>query len=245
MKLKNIVLPALFGLLPLSAPYAQAAELQRADVEQIVREYMLSHPELLIEMSNALRAQQEAEQGKADIALIKQYSQALFNDAADPVGGNAKGTQTIVEFVDYNCGYCKRATPALRELLASDKNVRVVYKEFPILSETSYVAAKAALAVHSLHPDRYEAFHDALMAQQGHLQDENAVAAVAKQLELNWASIQKKMQDPAIDKQLQNNRQLAQQLGLTGTPAFVIGETILRGAPRTADDLRSLLKSKS
>ena len=119
MKLKNIVLPALFGLLPLSAPYAQAAELQRADVEQIVREYMLSHPELLIEMSNALRAQQEAEQGKADIALIKQHSQALFNDAADPVGGNAKGTQTIVEFVDYNCGYCKRATPALRELLAS------------------------------------------------------------------------------------------------------------------------------
>ncbi|MFB0954270.1 MAG: DsbA family protein, partial [Aeromonadaceae bacterium] len=108
----------------------------------------------------------------------------------------------------------------------------------------SYIAAKAALAVHSLHPEQYEAFHDALMATQGHLQDENAIAAVAKQLKMNWPAIQKKMQDPAIDKQLQANRQLAQQLGLTGTPAFVIGETILRGAPRTADDLRSLLKSK-
>ena len=230
MKLKKIVLPALLGLLPLTAPALQAAELQRADVEQIVREYMLSHPELLIEMSNALRAQQEAEQGKADQALIQQYHQVLFKQASDPVGGNLKGTQTIVEFVDYNCGYCKRATPALRELLASDKSVRIVYKEFPILSETSYIAAKAALAVHSLHPE--------------HLQDENAIAAVAKQLKMNWPAIQKKMQDPTIDKQLQANRQLAQQLGLTGTPAFVIGETILRGAPRTADDLRSLLKSK-
>ncbi len=244
MKLKKIVLPALLGLLPLTAPALQAAELQRADVEQIVREYMLSHPELLLEMSNALRAQQEAEQGKADQALIQQYHQVLFKQASDPVGGNLKGTQTIVEFVDYNCGYCKRATPALRELLASDKSVRIVYKEFPILSETSYIAAKAALAVHSLHPEQYEAFHDALMATQGHLQDENAIAAVAKQLKMNWPAIQKKMQDPTIDKQLQANRQLAQQLGLTGTPAFVIGETILRGAPRTADDLRSLLKSK-
>ena len=245
MKLKKIVLPALLGLLPLTTPALQAAELQRADVEQIVREYMLSHPELLIEMSNALRAQQEAEQGKADKALIQQYQQVLFKQASDPVGGNLKGTQTIVEFVDYNCGYCKRATPALRELLASDKSVRIVYKEFPILSETSYIAAKAALAVHSLHPEQYEAFHDALMATQGHLQDENAIAAVAKQLKMNWPAIQKKMQDPAIDKQLQANRQLAQQLGLTGTPAFVIGGTILRGAPRTADDLRSLLKSKT
>ena len=146
MKLKKIVLPALLGLLPLTAPALQAAELQRADVEQIVREYMLSHPELLIEMSNALRAQQEAEQGKADQALIQQYHQVLFKQVSDPVGGNLKGTQTIVEFVDYNCGYCKRATPALRELLASDKSVRIVYKEFPILSETSYIAAKAALA---------------------------------------------------------------------------------------------------
>lgn len=245
MKLKKIVLPVLACLLPLSAATASAAELQRADVEQIVREYMVSHPELLIEMSNALRAKQEAEQSKADVDLIQQHSKALFQQANDPVGGNAKGTQTIVEFLDYNCGYCKRATPAMHELLASDPSIRVIYKEFPILSETSYLAAKAALAVQSLHPEQFVAFHNALMERQGSLKDENDVAAIAKQVKLNWPAVQKKMQDPAIEQQLKANHQLAQQLGLTGTPAFVIGDTILRGAPRTADDLRALLKPKS
>ncbi|MGL4207029.1 MAG: DsbA family protein [Aeromonadaceae bacterium] len=245
MKLNSYALPLLASLLPFISPSAPAAELQRSDVEQIVREYLVSHPELLIEMSNALRAKQEADQEKADISLINQYRQEIYKQPNDPVGGNAKGSITIVEFFDYNCGYCKRAKPALVEVMGENKEIRYIYKEFPILSETSYLAARTALAVQRLHPEKYEAFHNALMDRQGPLKDESELAAIAKSLGLNWNAIQAKAKESEIDNQLQENHKLAQQLGLTGTPAFIIGETILRGAPRSADDIRAMLNSKS
>lgn len=245
MKLKSYAVPLLASLLPLIAPQVSAAELQRSDVEQIVREYLVSHPELLIEMSNALRTKQEADQEKADVSLINQYRQAIYNQAHDPVGGNAKGSITIVEFFDYNCGYCKRAKPAVMEVVGENKEIRYIYKEFPILSETSYLASRAALAVQRLHPEKYEAFHNALMERQGPLKEVGEIAAIAKAQGLNWKAIEAKTKDPEIDQQLQENHKLSQQLGLTGTPAFIIGETILRGAPRSADDIRAMLNGKS
>ncbi len=240
MKMSKLLLPALVCLLPLTYP-VHAAELGKQDVEKIVHDYLIAHPELLIDMSNALRAKQESQQQEADTQLLKQNHDALFADKRDPVVGNDKGTITVVEFFDYNCGYCKHATAMIDNLLADNKNVRVVYKEFPILSETSYVAAKAALAVNSLHPDKYAAFHTALMNHQGPLKSDKELAEVAKKSGLNWPALEKKMQDPAIEKQLQETRQLAEKLGLTGTPAFVIGDQILRGAPRSSDDLKALV----
>ncbi len=245
MKLKSCTVPLLASLLPFIVLPAAAAELQRSDVEQIVREYLVSHPELLIDMSNSLRAKQEAEQEKADVTLINQHRQAIYNQAQDPIGGNVKGSITIVEFFDYNCGYCKRAKPAVMEVLGENKEIRYIYKEFPILSETSYLASRAALAVQRLHPEKYEAFHNALMSRQSPLKDERELATVAKEQGLDWGAIQAKAKSPEIEKQLQENHKLAQQLGLTGTPAFIIGETILRGAPRSADDIRAMLNSKS
>ncbi|MFC3913691.1 DsbA family protein [Pseudaeromonas sharmana] len=240
MKISHRLLPALACLAPLAFP-VHAAELERQDVEKIVHDYLLAHPELLIDMSNALRAKQESQQQEADVQLIKAHHDALFADKRDPVAGNEKGSVNVIVFFDYNCGYCKRATPMIDTLLHDNKKVRLVYKEFPILSETSYIAAKAALAVNSLHPDKYSAFHAALMAHQGALSSDKDLAVIAKKADLNWPAIEKKMQDPTIEKQLLETRQLAEKLGLTGTPAFVIGDQILRGAPRTTDDLKALI----
>lgn len=241
MKLKKLAVPVLAGLMACQATGASAAELQRSDVEKIVHDYLLSHPELLIDMSNALRAKQEADQQKADDTLLKQYHDALFNQKQDPVGGNLKGSKVIVEFFDYNCGYCKRSQPLIQELISSNKDVRYIYKEFPILSETSYISSKAALAVQAMHPEKYEAFHNALMNHQGALKDQAEIANIAKSVGLNWSAIEKKMSDPDIDKQISATRQLAQELGLSGTPAFIVGDNILRGAPRSMDDFKSLL----
>ena len=245
MKLRTRVLPLLACLLPLTFPAAQASEsMSRGDVEKIVHDYMLAHPELLIDMSNALRAKQEAQQQQADVTLIQQNKKALFEQANDPVGGNAKGTVTVVEFFDYNCGYCKRSQSLVEQLVATNKDLRYIYKEFPILTETSLTAAKAALAVSSLHPDKYVAFHNALMNHQGPFKDAKDLEAIAKKQGLSWPALEKKMQDPAISQQLADNQKLAQALGLTGTPAFVINNSILRGAPRTMDDLNDAIKAK-
>lgn len=245
MKLRTRVLPLLACLFPLTISAVQASEsMSRQDVEKIVHDYMLAHPELLIDMSNALRAKQEAQQQQADVTLIQQNKKALFEQASDPVGGNAKGTTTVVEFFDYNCGYCKRSQSLVEQLVATNKDVRYIYKEFPILSETSLIAAKAALAVSSLHPDKYVAFHNALMNHQGPFKDTKDIEAIAKKQGLSWPAIEKKMQDPAISQQLAENQKLAQSLGLTGTPAFVINNSILRGAPRTMDDLNDAIKAK-
>lgn len=242
MNLKRLALPILSAL-AISLPLpTSAAELQRSDVEQIVREYLLAHPEILIEMSNSLRNKQEAEQEKADASLLKQYRDEIFNNAQDPVGGNPKGTLTIVEFFDYNCGYCKRAKPFISEVLSENKEIRYIYKEFPILTETSYLAAKVSLAVQQLHADRYETFHNNLMERSAPIKDEGELAKAVVAAGMKWDEIKKKSQDPEIEKQLIATRQLAQQLNLTGTPAFIIGETVLRGAPRSADDIRAILK---
>jgi Protein-disulfide isomerase len=242
MNLKRLVLP-LLSAIALSASYpSSATELQRSDVEKIVREYLLAHPEILLDMSNNLRNKQEADQEKADIALLKQYRDEIFNNPADPVGGNPKGTLTIVEFFDYNCGYCKRAKPLITEVVAENKEVRYIYKEFPILTETSFQAAKISLAIQKLHPDHYQTFHNSLMEKSTPVKDEAELAKAVVAAGMKWDEIKKKSQDPAIEQQLMANHQLAQQLNLTGTPAFIIGETVLRGAPRSADDIRTLLK---
>ncbi len=239
MKFKSLSLAALACLLPL----ASQAEMNRTDVERIVHEYLVSHPEILVEMSTALRAKQEAEQEQADSALIQRHAQQLFKQAKDPVGGNPKGDVTIVEFFDYNCGYCKRAQPVMQQVLAEDVKVRYVYKEFPILTETSQLAARVALAVQALQPDKYEAVHNALMNHAAPLKQASEIEAIVTGLGIDWSKVNAKLKDPAIEQRLKENYELAQALGITGTPAFVIGNSMLRGAPRSAEDIKSLLQA--
>ncbi len=239
MKLTTLATALLGGMLTFSSV---AAEMTKAEVEKIVREYLVSNPEILIEMSNALRAKQEIQQDETDKALLKKHSDQLFRQADDPVTGNPKGTLTIVEFVDYNCGYCKRSAPLVQELLKKDQDIRYIYKEFPILSDTSVYASKAALAVNALFPAKYASFHDALMAHKGPFKTNEDIATVAKNLGLDWDKIAEKAKDPAIERKIAANHAMAQTLNITGTPAFIVGDQLMRGAPQTLGMLEESVK---
>ena len=241
MKLKTLATALLGGMLTFSSV---AAEMTKPEVEKIVREYLISNPEILIEMSNALRAKQEAQQGEADKELLKKHANQLFQQADDPVTGNPKGSLTIVEFVDYNCGYCKRSASLVQDLLKKDNDIRYIYKEFPILSDTSVYASKVALAVHMVAPEKYEPLHHALMNHEGPLQTNKEIETIVKDLGIDWAKVESKLNDPAIEKKIAENHSLAQALAITGTPAFIIGDQLLRGAPQSYEQLNELVKAE-
>lgn len=198
----------------------------RSAFEGVVRDYILKNPAIIRDAMQLLQAQEEAEKQAAAAAALKQYRGELLQNAHSPVGGNPKGDITVVEFFDYNCGYCKRVAPTVAAVLKNDPNVRVVYKEFAILGPQSIVAARAALA--AKRQGKYHEFHVALMAAEQ--ADENAVAATARALGLDYAKLVKDMQDPAINEQLERNYRLATAIGINGTPAFVIGDRLVPGA---------------
>lgn len=242
MKL-NVLATALLGsMLTFNSVAAEMSKTEQANIEKIVHQYLVSHPEILIEMSNALRTKQETQQADTDKNLLQQHANQIFKQVDDPVTGNPQGTLTVVEFVDYNCGYCKRSAPLIQELLKKDKEIRYIYKEFPILSDTSVYASKAALAVNALEPAKYEAFHNALMAYPGALKSNDDVMNVAKKQGLDWSKIVAKINDPAIDKKIATNHAIAQTLNITGTPAFIIGDQLLRGAPQSLEMLEESIK---
>ncbi len=242
MKL-NVLATALLGsMLTFNSVAAEMSKTEQANIEKIMHQYLVSHPEILIEMSNALRAKQETQQADTDKNLLQQHANQIFKQVDDPVTGNPQGTLTVVEFVDYNCGYCKRSAPLIQELLKKDKEIRYIYKEFPILSDTSVYASKAALAVNALEPAKYEAFHNALMAHPGALKSNDDVMNVAKKQGLDWSKIVAKINDPAIDKKIATNHAIAQTLNITGTPAFIIGDQLLRGAPQSLEMLEESIK---
>ncbi|CAN0273651.1 unnamed protein product, partial [Discosporangium mesarthrocarpum] len=198
----------------------------RSAFEGVVRDYLLKNPAIIREAMQVLQAQEEAEKQAAAAQALKQYRAELLQNADSPVGGNPKGDITVVEFFDYNCGYCKRVAPTVAAVLQNDPNVRVVYKEFAILGPQSLVAARAALA--AKRQGKYHEFHNALMsAEQA---DENAVVATARALGLDYAKLVKDMEDPAITEQLERNYRLATAIGINGTPAFVIGDRLVPGA---------------
>ncbi|WP_303847715.1 DsbA family protein [Aeromonas sobria] len=240
MTIKNALFCALAGVTLLAAP-VHASELTKSDVEQIVRDYLVKNPEILVEMSNALRAKQESQQAESDKALIKAHSKQLYANN-DPEMGNPKASLTVVEFFDYNCGYCKRAHPLVKQLMAEDKDIRYIYKQFPILSESSYLAARAALAVQLGQPDKYPAFHEKLYTHQGPLADDAQVKQLAQAAGVDWSKVEAKIKDGSIDQNLGTNRALAEALGISGTPAFIIGDQILRGAPRDLASLKGFIK---
>jgi len=211
------------------APSAGAASVspeQRSAFEGIIRDYLLKNPAIIREANQVLQAQEEAAKQAAAAQALKQYRSELLQNAGSPVGGNPAGDITVVEFFDYNCGYCKRVAPAVNAVVANDPNVRIVYKEFAILGPNSLVAARAALA--AKRQGKYSEFHDALMsAEQA---DADTVTATAKALGLDYEKLVRDMEDPEITEQLERNYRLASALGINGTPAFVIGDRLVPGA---------------
>ncbi|MGH1330533.1 MAG: DsbA family protein [Paracoccaceae bacterium] len=194
-----------------------------------IRAYLLQNPEVLMEAIAVLEKRQEEAQGVDDLALVATNAEAIFEDETSWIGGNPDGDITIVEFMDYNCGYCKKAHPEVSALLEADKNIRFIVKEFPILGETSVLGARFAIATRAVAGDAaYAQVHDTLMTLRGGISDK-ALDRVAKDLDLDANAIRKEMNSDATNAILQANSELAQRLAITGTPTFVMGENLVRG----------------
>ncbi len=209
------------------ASAALAADVPRDEFEQRVRSYLLAHPEVIAEALNRMEVKRGEQEAAAAKAALKAHVADVFQDQDSPVGGNPNGNVTLVEFFDYNCPYCRTMAPLMEKAEASDPQLRIVYKEFPILSAGSVFAAKAALAAN--RQGKYVAFHRALYQGRGQV-DEAKVLEVARTLDLNVARMKAGMQDAAIERMLETNNKLAQALHITGTPGFVAGDEVWTGA---------------
>ena len=207
---------------PLSASEKQA-------IEGIVKDYLMNNPEVIIEAIQSLQESQERDkEAKAKANLVK-FRNDLLNDPDTPVGANPKGDVTIVEFFDYRCGFCKRVFPDIMKVINEDKNIRYVFKEFPILGPESVAASKIALAAWIVDKSKYEAFHQAMMGSKGGL-PESRVMKMAAKAGYDATALKKAMKDSRINKMLKKNFALAQALDINGTPAFIIGNEVIRGA---------------
>lgn len=204
---------------------------QRSEVERIVREYLIAHPEVLQEAMNELDKRQTAAQAEKHKTAIKQYSGALFSSPRQVVLGNPNGNVTFVEFFDYNCGYCKRAMDDMLTLLKDDPKLKVVLKEFPVLGPGSVEAAQVAIAVHMQDKTgkKYLEFHQKLLTGRGEANKARALA-VAKDIGLDMARLDKDLASPEVKATLQESFKLAEALGLNGTPSYVIGDNVVVGA---------------
>ena len=229
--MKELIAAALAALAFL-APVAAAAhsdrdpEPDKGAIEGIVRDYLLGNPEVIEEAIGVLRAKREAEQRKRAEAAIEENGEALRAHPLSPVSGNAGGDVTVVEYFDYRCGFCKQALPVMKALLEEDANVRVVWKEFPILGPISVFAARAAMAAD--RQGRYYPFHLALMKEPK--LTEGKVLELAAEAGLDSERLRQDMEDPAIQVYLDETRELAQKIGITGTPAFLVGGKLVPGA---------------
>jgi len=210
-----------------------AAEMPRDEFERRVRGYLLEHPEVIMEAANRFEARQRAHEQTEAEAILKSRAEDVFRDADSPVAGNPQGDVSLVEFFDYNCPYCRQMAPVMLDAESADPRLRIVYKEFPILGPNSTFAAKAALAAHK--QGKYVAVHKALFGLRGPV-DANRVMEVASKVGLDVDRLKTDIADPAIERAIAKNIALAQALRIDGTPGFVIGSKILRGAT----DLKAL-----
>ncbi len=208
---------------------APAAVGDRAAIEKIVREYLVANPEVMVEVQAALETKQEEKQRVAQQATISSAKDEIFNASYDGIGGNPNGSVTVVEFFDYNCGYCKRAFPDMEALSTEDKDLRVVYKEFPILGPDSQKAHLVSMAFRTLMPEKWDQFHHTLMTSADRNSEDSAVK-VALDLGADEAALRKEMENPAIAAAFNTTYELANKLAITGTPSYVVGKEVIFGA---------------
>ena len=201
----------------------------RTEVETIVREYLLANPEILEEAFTVLQERRQAAEDEARLATIAEHRETLVASPNDGVLGNPDGDVTMVEFFDYNCGYCRRAMGDLAELLESDPNLRVVLKEFPVLGQASMEAAAVSISVQALHPEAYGDFHHRLMASEGRA-DAASALKIAEEMNLSRDAIEESMRSDHVRSVVEESYELAQSLGLSGTPSYVIGDAVEFGA---------------
>lgn len=242
MSFKSLTLPglvvaglALAALLTSATGRAAEPALDKAAVEKIIHEYIMNNPTVI--MDSVDQYQRKTAREKSAEA-IKSNTVYLFQDDDAPFLGKADGDVKIVEFFDYNCGYCKRVLPELQSLVDKDKNVKIVFKDFPILGPSSETSAKWALAAHK--QKKYFPFHKIMMEHKGAISDE-LLQKAAKDAGLDVEKAKKDVESTDIMMQIEKNRALAGQLGISGTPAFVIGEDVIPGAI-PVDEIQKLVE---
>jgi protein-disulfide isomerase len=208
-----------------------APTLTKEDVQAIVKDTLMDDPEIIMRAMEKLRAQ-KAEQTKKNAKKgLETYKTELYEDKGIPtVGASDKDADvTLIEFFDYHCGYCKHFLPEVNKLIAEDKKVRVRFIDFPILSEDSKLAAKAAVAVHRINKAKYFEYHSALMKEKGKF-DEKGLLDLGSKIGIKPEKLKEEMNSPETQAQLDKNRKLAQSLGITGTPGIIVGSEVIPGA---------------
>jgi protein-disulfide isomerase len=220
-----------------TAPGASAfTPAQRKELESIIKDVLLANPEIMLEVQNALEAKMDKIQTERMAVAIKEHADELYRPAASPVVGNAKGDVPVIEFFDYNCGYCKKALSEVTQLVDKDKKVRFILKELPILSKGSEEASRVALAAKM--QGKYWEFHRAMLENQGQANEASALR-VAEKLGLDMNRLKKDMASPEVKKEIEDTRQLANKMGIQGTPHFIVGDRIIAGAPENLTELLS------
>ncbi|HJU31148.1 MAG TPA: DsbA family protein [Hyphomicrobiaceae bacterium] len=207
---------------------------QRKEIEAIIRDILLTNPEIMLDVQNALEAKMDKIQAEKMAVALKEHADELYRPANSPVVGNAKGDVPVIEFFDYNCGYCKKALSELAQLVDKDKKVRVIMKEFPILAKGSEEAARVALAARM--QGKYWEFHRAMLESPGQANEASALR-IADKLGLDMARLKKDMTSPEIKKEIEETRQLATKMGIQGTPHFIVGDKVIAGAPENLAEL--------
>lgn len=194
-----------------------------------VRAYLLDNPEVIMEAIGVLQAREEKAQSATDAEMLAAQSDALLNDGFSWVGGNPDGDVTIVEFMDYRCGYCKKAFPEVESLLQADSNIRLIVKEFPILGEASVLASRFAIATKMVAgDDAYKSVHDTLMEFNGDITPDT-LTQLGDTLGLDTAAINAAMDSDDVTAVIAANRALGQSLAISGTPTFVVQDQMVRG----------------
>ncbi|WP_417767482.1 DsbA family protein [Stappia sp.] len=229
--MKKLLLATIAAMTFVFSPLAQAQDtpLTRGDVEKIVREYLIGNPEIIREAFQELERREMAAASKARTEALSGIADILFNSTRQVELGNPDGDVTLVEFFDYNCGYCKRAMADMEKLLEEDKKLRVVLKEFPVLGQGSVEAAQVAVAVNMAEPEKYHDFHRNLMGASGQANKASALAA-AGEAGLDVDKLEASLDDAEVKTSIQEVYMLANRLGLTGTPSYVIGDDVVMGA---------------
>lgn len=209
---------------------SKLSDTERADFRAEVRAYLMENPEVLMEAIAVLEERRASDAAANDLSLLETNGDEIFRDPASWVGGNPDGDITVVEFMDYRCGYCKKAFEEVAELINSDGNIRFVIKEFPILGPQSELASRFAVAVLQIEgAETYSKVHDALMVMKGDVTPDSLSALASEVAVKDVDAVLAHMGAPEVTSVIEGNRALAQRLSVNGTPTFVINQTLVRG----------------